>query len=219
MRSFVAALSLLCADATVLRLPTPHQIPLAARDHHRTTSIMMLARRKPPPLPAKYVPEGRDTSSRGCPESVFQMANFATGGARTPDTVKEIEILWKAFRTCFANDALAIQAAEKNSAVFTPQVSSPTKIKGSYALLVKRLGKQQTAELLQKNPGVLCNSPKALSTCTDKQILDAAESVAWVDANRSLVSAVGTVAIFAVVALLVLRIAAANPSGTIAGYN
>lgn len=134
----------------------------------------MMGSRKAPSLPAKYVPEGR-VKKGGLPDEVFDKTNFATGGARTTETVAEIEMNWKAFKTCFASEQLAIEAAKKNSAVFSPQFSSPTKIKGTYKLLCRRLGKPATAELLMKNPGVLCNSPAGLEKCSDKEILDAAE--------------------------------------------
>ena len=150
---------------------------------------------------------------------VFAKTNFATGGARTSETVREIEQNWVAFKGCFASYDLAVEAAKKNSAVFSPQFSSPTKIKGSYKLLVKRLGKQQTAELLMKNPGVLCNSPAGLSQCTDQEILDAAELVASLDANKPLINALAGLVLVLVLAAGVYRGTVVNPGGAIAGFD
>lgn len=65
-------------------------------------------------LPKRFQPEGRVLKG-GLPQEVFEMTNFATGGARTPDTVREIEMNWKAFKSCYANEKLAVQAAKKNS--------------------------------------------------------------------------------------------------------
>lgn len=182
----------------------------------RVSPPMMMARNAP--KPASYVPEGRVLKG-GLPDEVFQMTNFATGGARTDNTVAEIEMNWKAFKGCFASEALAIEAAKKNSAVFSPQFSSPTKIKGTYALLVKRLGKAETAALLMKNPGVLCNSPGSLEKCSDAEILSAAETVAMLDANKPLIKGVAGVVLLAVVASLFLRTSSINPDGAIQGMD
>jgi len=163
-----------------------------------------------------YVPEGRNLKN-GLPEEVFARTNFATSGARDANTVKEIEMNWAAFKGCFANEKLAIEAAKKNSAVFSPQFSRPSKIKGTYALLVKRLGKATTAELLMKNPGVLCNSVSGLEQCSDKEILDAAETVAFLDANKPLINGIAGVLLAAVVAAAIFRTTTANPTGAIYG--
>lgn len=104
-----------------------------------------------------------------------------------------------------------------NAAVFSPQYSSPTKIKGTYTLLCKRLGKAQAAELLMKNPGVLCNSPSALSGFTDGQILDSANLVASLDANKPLINAAAGVALALVLAAASYRTVSVNPSGTTFG--
>lgn len=72
-----------------------------------------------------YVPEGRNLKN-GLPEEVFARTNFATSGARDANTVKEIEMNWAAFKGCFANEKLAIEAAKKNSgATFLSLVSTP----------------------------------------------------------------------------------------------
>ena len=126
---------------------------------------------------------------------------------------------WSAFKTCFASEALAIEAAKKNSAVFSPQFSSPTKIKGTYKLLVRRLGKQRAAELLMKNPGVLCNSPAGLEKCTDQEILDAAELVATLDANKPLINALAGLVLVLVLAAGLYRGTVVNPSGSIRGFD
>jgi hypothetical protein len=249
-------------------LASPRVVPAAAVVHRRASDVALGARGKPPPLPAKYVPEGR-LRRGGLPDEVFEKTNFATGGARTAETVSEIEQNWKAFKTCFASEKLAIEAAKKkcaargprllsadaalsetssavaSSAVFSPQFSSPTKIKGTYKLLCRRLGKQETAALLMKNPGVLCNSPAGLEKCTDKEILDAAEYtsalpnhgtpglqahtlrnawsacrlVATVDANKPIINALAGLVIILVIAAGVYRGTVVNPGGAIAGFD
>ena len=171
-----------------------------------------------PSLPDKYVPEGRNLRG-GLPEEVFAKTNFASGGARTADTVREIEMNWKAFKGCFASEKLAIEAAKKNSAVFSPQFSSPTKIKGTYKLLCQRLGKRDAADLIMKNPGVLCNSPAGLAKCTDQEILDAANLVETLDANKPLINALAGLVLVLVLAAGLYRGTQVNPTGSIAGFD
>ena len=65
----------------------------------------------------------------------------------------------------------------KNTAVILPSLNSPRKIKGTYALLNKRLGKKAAADLLLKNPGVLVCSPEGLEKQSDDDILKAADLV------------------------------------------
>lgn len=186
------------------------------RDVRSRPAIYMGVRK--PSLPDKFIPEGRRLRG-GLPEAVFSKTNFATGGARDSNTVREIEMNWVAFKGCFANEALAVEAAKKNSAVFSPQFSSPTKIKGTYKLLCKRLGKQKTAALLMKNPGVLCNSPAGLAQCTDQEILNAAELVESLDANKPLLNALAGLVIVLVIAAGLYRGTQVNPNGSISGFD
>jgi len=213
---FIAALALLAEPAAALRVARAVQprMDMLSRKGSGRNGGAGGARKKPAP----YVPAGR-LARGGLPEEVFQMTNFATGGSRTPNTVAEIEMNWKAFRSCFSSEKLAVEAAKKNSAVFSPQFSNPKKIKGTYSLLVKRIGKKETAALLQKNPGVLCNSPAGLAKCTDKEILDAAELVATLDANKPVINALAGLVLLLVIAAAIYRTVTVNPTGYIAGYN
>ena len=152
---------------------------------------------RPPPGGQKYVPEGRDLRG-GLPEEVFSKTNFATGGARTADTVKNIETLWKTFKACYPSEQAAKDAAKKNSAVFSPQINSPRKIKGSFGILVKRFGKREAQSLIQRNPGILVNSPEGLDKCSDKEILDSVALVETLDANKPLISALAGIVWFGV---------------------
>ena len=49
--------------------------------------------------------------------------------------------------------------------------SSPTKIKTTYKLLVKRFGKAGALDIVTRNPGVLVNTAKALEKQSDEAIL------------------------------------------------
>ena len=63
----------------------------------------------------------------------------------------------------------------KNTAVILPTLNSPRKIKGTYALLNKRLGKKAAADLLLKNPGVLVCSPEGLEKQSSAERVEARE--------------------------------------------
>lgn len=121
------------------------------------------------------------------PEVVIGKTRLALATKRTVGDEDEIRVLWETFKKCYATEALAIEAAEKNSNVFNPQLNSPTKITGTYKLLVKRFGKKEAQELIFKNPGVLICSPQGLEKETDESILKAADLAAWLDENKPLV--------------------------------
>ena len=81
----------------------------------------------------------------------------------------------------------------KNTAVILPSLNSPRKIKGTYALLNKRLGKKAAADLLLKNPGVLVCSPEGLSKSSDEEIIKAADFAASQVANVAARTRHGTI--------------------------
>jgi hypothetical protein len=85
---------------------------------------------------------------------------------------------------------MAIEAAEKNSNVFNPQLNSPTKITGTFALLVQRFGKKGAQELIMRNPGVLICSPTSLAKESNESILKAASLIEVLDANKPLLRVV-----------------------------
>lgn len=107
------------------------------------------------------------------------------------------------FRQCYPNEQMAIEAAEKNSAVFNPQLNSPTKITGTFALLCKRFGKKGAQELIMRNPGVLVCSPASLDKESNESILNAASLIETLDANKPLLRVVarttGTLLILSII--------------------
>jgi len=123
-------------------------------------------------------------------DMILSKTKFASGGARAAGDEAEMEILWKEFRKCYPSEEMATTAAERNSAVFNPQLNSPTKIKGTNALLRKRFGKKGALEVITKNPGILICTPRSLETQTDKAILDAANLVETLDNNKELIQAI-----------------------------
>ena len=124
--------------------------------------------------------------------------------------------LWKEFKKCYPSEAVAQQMLSKNTAVILPQLNSPAKIKGTYALLVKRLGKKQAQEIIQKNPGVLVCSPTALAKESDESIIKAANFVESVENNKPLITAASGLLYASIIGSFAYRIGTvgACPPGT-----
>ena len=91
-------------------------------------------------------------------------ARLALATKREVGDEDEIRQLWVTFKKCYPSKTLAVEAAEKNSNVFNPQLNSPTKISGTYKLLVQRFGKREAQSIIQRNPGVLICSPQSLKS-------------------------------------------------------
>ena len=149
---------------------------------------------------------------KGLPVKLADRVSFATSGIKTANQIEEVGILWKEFRKCYASENLAIEAATKNAAVLQPQLNSPTKIKGTYALLKRRFGNKGAADIIQRNPGVLVCTPASMEKQSDEEILKAVELVEWLDANKGLIKAVSTTIYLSFVALISYGVAAkGNP--------
>merc|ERR1719247_1472046 len=108
---------------------------------------------------------------KGLPPKIADRVSFATSGVKQANQIQEIEILWKTFKGCYANEKLAIEAVTKNAAVLQPQLNSPTKITGTYKLLVSRFGKAGAADVIQRNPGVLVCTPASMAKQSNEEIL------------------------------------------------
>ena len=85
---------------------------------------------------------------KGLPRNIADRVSFATGGVKTANQVEEVEILWNAFKSVYKNEKLAVEAITKNAVPVQPQYSSPTKIKGTYKLLIDRFGKAAAADII-----------------------------------------------------------------------
>lgn len=96
------------------------------------------------------------------------------------------------------------------------RLNSPRKIKGTYALLKKRLGNKAAAQLVQKNPGVLVCSPEGLAKQSDKDILGAADLVDTLEKNKPLINAAALLVWVSILGSIGYRIASvgASPPGT-----
>ena len=151
----------------------------------------------------------------GLPPGIADRLSFQTGGQKKAGQEKEILILWKAFKACYPNADAAAEALSKNTAVILPSFNSPTKIKGTYSLLVSRFGKAEATEIITKNPGVLVCSPAGLKTETDESIRGAANLVETLDKNKGVIKAVAGAFWFALVGCIAYGIATkgATPPG------
>ena len=90
---------------------------------------------------------------------------------------------------CYPNEETAIAALDRNTAVIAPQVNSPTKIMGSYALLVERFGEDGVLEIITKNPGILACTPQSLSKQSNDDISNAADLVVTIEENKGALKA------------------------------
>ena len=52
---------------------------------------------------------------KGLPPKIADRVSFATSGVKQANQIQEIEILWKTFKGCYANEKLAIEAVTKNA--------------------------------------------------------------------------------------------------------
>ena len=152
----------------------------------------------------------------GLPLKFAERVSFQSSGQRIAGQEDMILTLWKEFKKCYPSEAVAQQMLSKNTAVILPQLNSPSKIKGTYALLIKRLGKKQAQEIVQKNPGVLVCSPTALAKESDESIIKAANFVESVENNKPLITAASGLLYASILGAFAYRIGTvgATPPGT-----
>ena len=218
MRTRKVIALLLCAllqAATGLRAAGLARPPhAAAATAPRSACAVMAPKRK-----AKEVlldPARAKLVKGGLPVKFAERVSFQSSGQRIAGQEEMILTLWKEFKKCYPSEAVAQQMLSKNTAVILPQLNSPAKIKGTYALLVKRLGKKQAQEIIQKNPGVLVCSPTALAKESDESIIKAANFVESVENNKPLITAASGLVYAAILGSFAYRIGTvgACPPGT-----
>uniref|UniRef100_A0A6V4TKD7 PSI-F n=1 Tax=Prymnesium polylepis TaxID=72548 RepID=A0A6V4TKD7_9EUKA len=200
-----AATAVVCA----LMLPAATAFQLAAPLPLTTTR----AARHPAPV---ALDEARQKLIKGgLPQRFAERVSFQTGGAKQVGQEEMILTLWKEFKKCYPSEAVAQEMLSKNTAVILPSLNSPRKIKGTYALLNKRLGKATAKEVLLKNPGVLVCSPESLEKQSDEEIIKAANLVETLENNKPIINAVAGVVWFGIIGAFVYRIGTvgATPPG------
>lgn len=85
--------------------------------------------------------------------------------------------MWAAFRSCYASESEAIQAAKRNTGTILPYLNSPGNIYGSYAYIVEELGLAGAREVCKQNPGVLQCDPRAIRQSSGEDIRKAANVI------------------------------------------
>jgi hypothetical protein len=84
------------------------------------------------------------------PEEVLNLLPVAA-----KEQIPSVLPLWKAVRACYPSDTAAVVALQRNRGLLLPWVSSPSSITGNHAVLVKMCGKEQTLQIISKNPGTI----------------------------------------------------------------
>ena len=123
------------------------------------------------------------------PPGIAERVSFQTGGYKQAGQAAEIKILWDTFKACYPSEEAAEAAVNKNSAVILPNLNSPTKITGTYNLLLERFGEAEALDIITKNPGILVCTPGSLSDQSNDDIRNAAQLVTTLESNRGLIKA------------------------------
>jgi len=90
--------------------------------------------------------EGAASDPPGLPPFLASRISFQTGGFKQPNQEEETLILWNTFKQCYATEADAEAAVNKNSMTVNPSMNSPSKISGrlrcsrSVSALMRREG-------------------------------------------------------------------------------
>ena len=170
----------------------------------------------PKPKEVRLDPAREKLIKGGLPQRFAERVSFQSSGQRIAGQEEMILTLWKEFKKCYPSEAVAQRMLSKNTAVILPQLNSPSKIKGTYALLNKRLGKKQAQEVITKNPGVLVCSPEGLAKESDEAIINAANFVESVENNRPLITAASGLFFASIIGSVAYRIGTvgASPPGT-----
>ena len=214
MPTSLVLLCVLLPTAAGLRAAGLARPSLAAAAAPRAACAVMAP--KPTPKEVKLDPAREKLVKGGLPVKFAERVSFQSSGQRIAGQEEMILTLWKEFKKCYPSEAVAQQMLSKNTAVILPQLNSPAKIKGTYALLIKRLGKKQAQEIITKNPGVLVCSPTALAKESDESIIKAANFVESVENNKPLISAASGLVFASIIGAFAYRIGSvgACPPGT-----
>jgi len=144
---------------------------LAVADAHR------LLVRTAPPVTARgsvvmrsWTPADMKSKALPLPDDLESLLSAATDRRSTTQ-------LWAAFRSCYATEDDAIEAAKRNTGTILSYLNSPGNIYGSYAYMVEELGVDGAREVCKQNPGVLQCDPRALRQTTGEEIVRAARLV------------------------------------------
>ena len=128
--------------ALLQRPPCQTKLPTAR------SGVLMMAR-PPAEIARQLAPDPNDPRSK------------AEGGW----TVNDVNQMWAAWEAVYGSPERAEAAAKRNVKVLLPFLNTPATIRGAYAVLVDMLGKEEAAEIIDKNPGGLsCDPDELVST-------------------------------------------------------
>ena len=130
---------------SLVLVPQTRLHPHSAASSGRSGGLSM--RGPPPEIARQLAPDPNDPRSK------------AEGGW----TKSDVNQMWSAFETVYGSRERAEAAANRNVKVLLPFLNSPETIRGSYAVLVDMLGKEEASEIIVKNPGVLSCAPEDLA--------------------------------------------------------
>lgn len=148
---------------SLVLVPQTRLHPHSAASSGRSGGLSM--RGPPPEIARQLAPDPNDPRSK------------AEGGW----TKSDVNQMWSAFETVYGSRERAEAAANRNVKVLLPFLNSPETIRGSYAVLVDMLGKEEASEIIVKNPGVLSCAPEDLAKTKPGDIRSAANFVSLVD--------------------------------------
>ena len=158
---------LLCAlaPATAFGVAAPVRTPFP---FHATTAGAAV--RTGGIVARSWTPADMSSKALPLPEDLESLLSAATDRKTTSQ-------LWAAFRSCYATEGDAIEAAKRNTGTILPYLNSPGNIYGSYEYLAEILGVEGAQEVCRQNPGVLQCDPRALRQTTGESIVRAAKAV------------------------------------------
>ena len=142
----------------------------------RLSAARSAVARTAPPVARSWTQQDMKTSRVPLPDEVEELISADTNRQQT-------EMMWSAFRGCYATESDAIAAAMRNTGAILPYLNSPGNIKGCFQYLSEELGENGARDVVTKNPGVLSCAPAALRQTAIEDIQKAADTV---DAIESL---------------------------------
>ena len=167
MFSVLAATSLAALQRPPCQPSRLHGLAQQPTAHYLQRSgvlVMAFGRGPPEDIATQLAPDPNDPRSK------------AEGGW----TVNDVNQMWAAWETVYGSRERAEAAAKRNVKVLLPFLNTPETIRGAYAVLVEMLGKEEAAEIIEKNPGVLSCAPADLAKTEPGSIRSAANFVDFV---------------------------------------
>ena len=163
---------------------------------------------------AVIMADGKD----GLPPGIADRLSFQTGGSKVANQEEEALILWGLVKECYPSEEAAVTAVNKNSLILNPSMNSPSKITGTFELLVERFGPEGATEIITKNPGILSCVATSVAKQSNEEILKATDFADGLVENRGAVKLAIFGAAFFLFNLIGLRIIENSTNPKIAAF-